>query len=142
MLETALNAQVMSITIEIPPELLNQLKLVAENKDKALEEVILEFLQSGLGLDEESWQEKGQWTESELLEKIQLGIPPDEWKRYHHLIEMRDTERITQAEHEELLHLIERIEKANARRVGYLIELAKVRKEPLEVTMEKLGILN
>ncbi|NJL59328.1 MAG: hypothetical protein HC887_06460 [Desulfobacteraceae bacterium] len=43
-------------------------------------------------------------------------------------------------EYAELLKLTDRIENADAKRIGYLIKLARIRKKPLTVLMNELGI--
>jgi hypothetical protein len=48
--------------------------------------------------------------EASLLLQINQGIPTDLHQHYHRLIEKRDTETLTPAEYEELLHLSDRIE--------------------------------
>jgi hypothetical protein len=78
--------------------------------------------------------------ESELLLKINEGVPPDIQKRYNELIAKRQAETLTSDEYEELLRLTQRVEKLEVRRVEYLAELARLRGTSLTALMENLGI--
>ncbi len=48
--------------------------------------------------------------ESQLLRKINQGIPADMQRRYHELIEKRDAGALTSEEYTELLQLTDRVE--------------------------------
>ncbi|MFM9158477.1 MAG: STAS/SEC14 domain-containing protein, partial [Dolichospermum sp.] len=78
--------------------------------------------------------------ESELLLKINQGIPLDIQKDYNNLIAKRDAETLTNHEYKELLNLTQQIEKQQAQRIEYLAELASLRGISLNTLMENLGI--
>ena len=78
--------------------------------------------------------------ESELLLNINQGIPPDMQRRYDELIEKRDGRTLTSAEYEELLQLTDQVELLDAKRIEYLLELARLRKQPLAMLMNELGM--
>ena len=78
--------------------------------------------------------------ESELLLKINKGIPPDLQRRYDELIEKRDARTLTPAEYEELLQLTDQMELLDAKRMEYLLKLARLRKQPLAMLMKELGM--
>jgi len=78
--------------------------------------------------------------ESELLLKINEGVPSDIQKRYNELIAKRQAETLTPDEYEELLRLTQQVERLEVRRVEYLAELARLRGTSLTVLMENLGI--
>ncbi|MCI0477437.1 MAG: hypothetical protein L0Y55_14420 [Anaerolineales bacterium] len=78
--------------------------------------------------------------ESELLLKINEGVPPDLQARYNELIAKRQAEALTPDEYQELLRLTQQAEKMQARRVEYLAELARLRGVTLTALMEDLGI--
>lgn len=78
--------------------------------------------------------------ESELLQLINQGLPPAMWQEYHELVAQRRAEALTPETHGRLIELSDEIEKANARRVGYLFELAQMRGVSLEEVMKQLGI--
>ena len=75
-----------------------------------------------------------------MLLQINQGIPTDLHQHYHRLIEKRDTETLTPAEYEELLHLSDRIELLTAQRVDALVKLSTLRQVPLLQLMDDLGI--
>jgi len=78
--------------------------------------------------------------ESELLLNINQGIPAAMQRRYDELIEKRDARTLTTEEYKELLQLTDQVELLDAKRVEYLLELARLRKQPLSLLMEELGI--
>ncbi|MCW5850462.1 MAG: STAS/SEC14 domain-containing protein [Anaerolineae bacterium] len=78
--------------------------------------------------------------ESDLLLKINEGIPKDLWDRYHTLILKRDDETLGPDEYAELLTLSDQVEEYNAQRIGYLVELARLRGVSLDKLMSDLGI--
>lgn len=78
--------------------------------------------------------------ESELLLKINQGVPADLQRRYDELIAKRDAATLTEDEYKELLELTNQVEMLDARRVELLIELAHIRQKPLRLLMQELGI--
>jgi hypothetical protein len=79
-------------------------------------------------------------TESELLLKINQGLPLDVQKRFDKLVAKRQAETLTPYEHQALLDLTEQIEQSDAERVAYLAELANIRGVSLATLMEELDI--
>jgi hypothetical protein len=78
--------------------------------------------------------------EAELLVKVNQGLSLDIQKRYDELVAKRKAEELTPDEHQELLNLIDEIEKADAERAKHLVELARLRGTSLAAVMEDLGI--
>ena len=81
-----------------------------------------------------------QYTQSDLLAKINQGVPAEIQNRYDELIAKRRRATLTQDEHDELLRLTEQVEALDTRRVEYLEELARLRKTTLRALMKGLGI--
>jgi hypothetical protein len=79
-------------------------------------------------------------SESELLAKINQGVPADLQSRYDALNAKRRAGTLSEAEHEELLRLVEQVEGLDTRRVEYLAELARLRKISLRALLKDLGI--
>jgi len=80
------------------------------------------------------------YEETELLLKINTPLPEETWRRYTSLYAKLDPDTITAEEHAELLRLINVVEMDNARRIGHLIELARLRRTSLDALMKSLGI--
>lgn len=78
--------------------------------------------------------------ESELLLKINRGMPPDIQEQYLELIDKRQSETLTPEEYDELLELTDAVEKRDAERVESLKELALIRNTSLTALMEDLHI--
>ncbi len=78
--------------------------------------------------------------ESDLLRKINHAAPTEIQKRYDFLIKKRKNESLKVTELQELLELTSYFENQNVQRLGYLIELAKVRNVSLDELIEQLDI--
>lgn len=78
--------------------------------------------------------------EAELLLKINQGLPRTVQKRYNELTGKRRASTITPEELNELLCLIEEIEKSDAERIKNLAQLAQLRQSSLTTLMNDLGI--
>jgi hypothetical protein len=78
--------------------------------------------------------------ESDLLERINRGLPPDLQQRYAELIGKRQSESLTPEEHGELLRLTDQVEALEAARLQWLVELARIRQKPLGALLQELGI--
>ena len=78
--------------------------------------------------------------EAELLLKINEDLPPAVQQRLDELISKRQTQSLTPAEHQELIHLTEQSEKVDADRMQHLLGLAALRNVSLNEVMRQLGI--
>ena len=78
--------------------------------------------------------------ESELLQKINQGLPNELHKRYKELLAKRDARTLTDAEYSELLAVTDQVEQFDAQRALYIAELAKLRGTTLPALMRDLGI--
>lgn len=78
--------------------------------------------------------------ESDLLQRINRGLPADLDQRSRDLVAKRRSETLSPSEHEELLKLTDDIEKWQAERVGLLVKLAELRGMSLPDLMDDLGI--
>lgn len=128
----------MSLTIELPISVERALRKQAEQQGVAIENYISDLL-SSIPTDNFSEQPK-EPTEIQLLEKIQLNVAPQDLEEYYRLSALFKSGQITDAEHEKLLALNDLIEIAHADRIKYVIELAKLRNQPLEDVVLELGL--
>ncbi len=78
--------------------------------------------------------------ETELLGRINRGLPADLRERYAELIDKRQVQALSPDEHDELLRLTDRVEELEAQRAQALVELAQLRRQPLAVLLRDLGI--
>ncbi len=78
--------------------------------------------------------------ETELLLKINRGLPPAVDQRCRELNAGRRANRLTPQEHEELLRLIDQVEAAQVERVTNLVALAQLRGTSLPKLMDELGL--
>jgi hypothetical protein len=78
--------------------------------------------------------------ESELMLKINEGLPADKSARYRDLMTRRRAGALTPEEHRDLLSLTDEAERLQAERVQSLTELARLRGTSLRALMEKLDL--
>jgi hypothetical protein len=78
--------------------------------------------------------------EADLLQKINQGPRPEVRQRYAELTAKLRAETLMPEEHQELLHLIDQIELADAERMQHMITLAQVRQVSVDALMHQLGI--
>jgi hypothetical protein len=78
--------------------------------------------------------------ESDLILKINTVFPTDKRERYNLLHAKSREETLPKSEHQELLVLNDEFEILNAKRIKYIGELAKIRRQTLEEVMSDLQI--
>ncbi len=75
-----------------------------------------------------------------LLEEINRGMSEEEWARYSLLTNKRRKERVTKKELAELCEISDRLEEMSARRLEFVVELARRRGTTFDVEFQKLGL--
>ena len=129
----------MTLTLEISSELEEALRATAERAGLAPDRYVLDLLRERLtptnggptGLPR---------MEAELLEQINEGLPEATWTRYHELQAKRNAETLTDAEHAELIRLVNEVEIWNARRLEAVAELARLRGVRFPDLVRELGL--
>jgi hypothetical protein len=81
-----------------------------------------------------------QHDESELLMKINEGLPEEVWERYDKLVVKCREGTLTPDEHKELISITDDMENLSAQRIKYLVELAQIRNTTVPELMDSLGI--
>jgi len=129
----------MTITLELPDALEHRLLTKAAQLGLSLDRYIIQDLDNR---NQPSISVGRQLSENALLKKIKpdLGIAIKEWNRYDYLIDQLRKEQISENEHIELIALIDKVEIANAERLGYLFQLSKLRRVSVQQLMSDLGI--
>lgn len=129
-----------NITLQLPPELEQQLRVEAAkqgiNPDRYILNALQEYLQA-MPRPQASLSK----AEADLLEQINIGLSADRWEEYHGLIAKRRAEALTEAEQATLIAISDQIEQANVQRVRALIALAEMRGTDLSALMQELGIV-
>jgi hypothetical protein len=78
--------------------------------------------------------------ELELLQKINQALPVELQQQYNDLSAKIRSQTITPEEHQDLLKLIDIVEKADGDRLQHLIQLSQLRNTSLTELMEQLQI--
>ncbi len=130
------NREFMKVILELPEALEQQLREEAARLGVSLNQYIVDRL-----TDKSADKKNVPLTEEALLQKINLGVEEEEeWKRFHDLVALRKSEKINEAEQQELTALTEKIEAVHAARLPYLVELAFMRNVTLSQLMKDLGL--
>jgi hypothetical protein len=99
-----------------------------------------QFVAGVLNLRAERQAPRASAAESDLLLRINAGLPDDVRQRCQELAAKRQSETLTAAEHAELLRLTDEVERQQADRLAALTEFARLRGTSLAAVMEQLGI--
>jgi hypothetical protein len=129
----------MALTIDLPTKRENQFRKEAARNGDSLENFLLKLLKKSSFLKDIN-EISENFTESELLKKVDLDISETEWANYRRLISLRNAECLTEKEHKSLIKLGDKIELANAKRLKHLFKLAQLRNLPIEKLMKDLNI--
>lgn len=129
----------MTLTLEIDPELEQTIRARAASAGLPADQYVLELLQERLAPPHGGPRGLPP-AEAALLERINEGLPPEIWERYHALKDRRHAENFTAAERAELIRLVNRVEVWNARRLKWVAELAQLRGVPFPELVQQLGL--
>lgn len=132
----------MTMTIDLPPELETRLRDEAAKEGLAPDRFVLSAVEERLH-QRRTEQDVPHLSkaESELMLKINAGLPVETWRQYHALIAKRNAGTLASEEQQTLVGLVDQVEIAHARRLGYLLELANLRGTTLDAVMDALGIV-
>ncbi len=75
--------------------------------------------------------------ESKLLRQVNEWLPSETWDEYQELREKFRAETLTEAEHQRLTEIYDQIEVINAQRIGFIAELARLRRVSLKEMMNQ-----
>jgi hypothetical protein len=129
----------MTLTLELGSELEEALRTTADRAGLAPDQFVLDLLRERLARDRKLPPHLPR-AEADLLLRINEGLPAPVWARYRALKEKRDAETLTDAEHAELIQLIDTVEGWNVRRLEWIAELATLRGVRFQDLVRELGL--
>jgi phage repressor protein C with HTH and peptisase S24 domain len=129
----------MSLTIQLPLNIEQNLRETAIKQGFSLENYVMHLLTLN-SKAKETKKKRKELSESDLLMRIHLDVDPKELEEYYRLGTVFKTGTLTEEEYEKLLELNDLIEIAHAKRMKYLLALAKMRQVSLETIMDDFGI--
>ncbi len=129
----------MSLTIQLPSSLEQQIRDNAVRQGISLEKLIAQILVSGINRFD--FEDEKKLREADLLQRIRLTVVPEaELGEYYRLSVLRQAEQLQEHEYERLIRLSHRVEAIHAERLKYVAELAELRGIPLRQAMSDLGL--
>ena len=121
-------------TIDVSgPELLKAVRQLAQDE-------LDTFLEQALRLRNSATGAKLSVAESRLIKRINRGLPESLSSRYSRLLRRRKNKRLTSDELAELQKLTNDVETMDAERAAALLELANLRRVPIRMLMQQMGI--
>lgn len=129
----------MSLTIQIPVTTEHYLREIAKRQGMSLEHYISQLL-TDTSISTLNKKGKKSITEIELLQKIQLDIQAEDLNEFYILTQLLKSGKITEQERETLIQLNDLVEIAHAKRMQYVLQLAKLRKVSFDKVLTDLGI--
>lgn len=126
----------MGLRIDLRPELEEQVRAIAEEAGVAPDQYVANVLNEHLIHHRVAPSS----LEPALLKRINLGIDPEVWHRYHMLRARLEDQTLTTTEQQELKQITDQIEEANAQRIEALIQLANLRNTTLDALMDEFGL--
>ncbi len=127
------------VILNLPEDLSRRARESASSTQRALEEVLLEWLNDRSQLECDRSNDR-QRSEAVWLKRVNIGFSEQWWMRYRSLIADRQAETIGAPELAELVGMSEALEMANVSRVEALGELAQLRGCSIEAVMKSLEI--
>ncbi len=133
----------MTITIDLAPDLEQQIRAAAAQAGLAPAAYITETLRQQLRHDSSTPMSAPRVSarEAELLLTINESMSAITWEHYHDLIAKRQAATLTPEEQHELITLTDAIEMANVARIAAAAELAHLRNTTLDALLRALGLL-
>lgn len=131
----------MTMTIDLTPELEMQLRDEAAKEGMDPNGFVLSAVEERLHQKrlEQSVPHLSK-AESELMRKINAGLPVETWQQYRKLRARCQAETLTPEEHQSLIELSDQVEMDYAQRLGFVLELSRLHGISLEEQMKVLGI--
>jgi hypothetical protein len=123
-------------TVVQSPQLNNIYQLLNSLNINELEAV----MQQIIGIRKQKMPNVLSETETDLLKKINIGIPNVIQKRYDKLLKNKAKETLSEIEYNELLELTSYIENHDNQRLKQIIALAQYRNQSLDETLISLEI--
>jgi hypothetical protein len=128
----------MTLTLELPPELETRLHQEAARKGVEPETLVREVVARHLRRSRPKVKLTAE--EQASLNALNAELSPSFWKRYRTLQNRRRAERLTEAEHTELLQMVQETEAWNVRRLTLLEQMAQAHGMHFPELMTTLGI--
>ena len=130
----------MSIVIQINTDLEQRLREKALKRGIEVNQYISQFLEHIFPNNTAATQPSVSDREASLLQQINLDIAPEQWQSYLKLKEKQQKGKLSKTQQEQFIQLCDAIEDANVKRIAVLAELSQIRKTPIRVLMEQLGL--
>lgn len=119
---------------------LELIRKIADIQSEKLLEEVRDFLNQSLQKELKSKPTAFSKEESELILKINEGLPEEMQIRYKELLKKSVDKSLTSEEENELLQIIPKVEEKSVERLKYIAELAQFWKTSIDDVMDRLGI--
>ena len=129
----------MSIVVQLNTDLEQRLREKAKKRGMEVNQYVSQFLEH-IFPNKVTTQPSVSDREATLLQQINLAITAEQWQLYLKLKEKRQKGKLSKMQQEQFIQVCDILENANVKRMAILAELSQIRKTPIRILMEQLGI--
>lgn len=96
-----------TLTLELPQDLYNSAKQLADAQHRPVEQVIVDYINLPTQVDTAMGNEIKMLANDALLQIVEMKLPPAEVAQLERLLDLQGTRPLTQFEHDQLVALVD-----------------------------------
>ena len=130
----------MPLSVKVPPDIEKRVRRQATNQGLDPQGLIVETLRRQFPARRAAKPHALDAVETKLFERINTAVPAATRRRYDELVKKCRSNRISKADHAELLRLTDVVEIAHADRIAAVVELSKYRGVDFDDLLDEFGL--
>ena len=130
----------MTFSVNVPPDIEKRVRRQAADRGLDPQGLVVETLRRQFPARRSVKTNVLDAVETKLFERINTALPTETRRRYDDLVKKCRSNRISKADHAELLRLTDVIEVAHADRIAAVVELAQYRGVDFDQLLDELGL--
>lgn len=130
----------MPLSVKVPPDIEKRVRRRAADEGVDPQGLVVETLRRQFRPRRAAKPKALDAVETKLFERINSVVPTETRRRYDELVKKCRNNRISKADHVELLRLTDVVEIAHADRIAAVVELAKYRGVDFDELLDELGL--
>ena len=130
----------MPLSVKVPPDIEKRARRQAADRGLDPQGLVVETLRRQFPARRSVKTNVLDAVETKLFERINTALPTETRRRYDELVKKCRSNRISKADHAELLRLTDVVEISHAARLAAVVELAKYRGVDFDELLDELGL--
>ena len=130
----------MPLSVKLPPDIEKQVRRQAADQGLDPQSLVVETLRRHFPARRSVKTNVLDAVETKLFERINTALPTETRRRYDELVKKCRRNRISKADHAELLRLTDVVEISHAARLAAVVELAKYRGVDFDELLDEVGL--